>query len=231
MSQPRFALYFTPAPETSLARFGAGILGYDCDRGCPVDLTDLSGTAAEERAIATAEPRRYGFHATLKAPFQFVPERSADELDAAIATFAARRAPVDLGRLAVAEIGAFLALCPTAAPDAIAALAAAGVEALDAFRAPPSAADRERRAAAQLSPRQSELLDRWGYPYVFDEFRFHMTLAGPLPDGRRMDWRQALERAFAPLAAAPVVVDAVSLVRQDRRDAPFRVVSRHELQG
>jgi len=229
-AQQRFALYFTPTPGSALALFGSAILGYDCDTGAPMARRKLDSIDAEAAAAATAEPARYGFHGTLTAPFALAPGRSAEELLKAVVAFAARRAPVPLGRLTVAPIGGFTALVPAGPHDAVRTFAGDCVTAFDEFRAPLSARDRERRLASRLSPRQIELLDRWGYPYVFAEFRFHMTLTGRLPPHQQARWQAALAAAFAPLAQTAVDIDAVSLLRQDGRDAFFRVIARQPLQ-
>jgi len=228
-AQPRFALYFTPPPQSPLARFGAEVIGYDCDAGAPVTRRKLDGIAEPDAAAATAQPARYGFHGTLVAPFELAPGRSATELEDALAAFARDHAPVSLGHLKVAAIGSFTALVPAGPQDAVRTLAGDCVTAFNNFRAPLSPRDRERRLASRLSPRQIELLERWGYPYVFSEFRFHMTLTGRLPPHEQARWQAALAPAFAPLAPAPVEIDAVSLVRQDDRGAAFRVVTRRTL--
>jgi putative phosphonate metabolism protein len=228
-AQARFALYFTPVPGSMLARFGAEVLGYDCAAGTPVARRKLDGIADEDAAAATAEPARYGFHGTLMAPFELAPGRSPSELENALAAFARDHAPVPLGHLKVAAIGRFTALVPAGSEDAVRTLAGDCVTAFNDFRAPLSAHDRERRLASHLSPRQTELLERWGYPYVFSEFRFHMTLTGRLPPHEQARWQAALAAAFAPLAPAPLEIDAVSLVRQDDRGAPFRVIARRPL--
>jgi putative phosphonate metabolism protein len=228
-AQTRFALYFTPAPGSMLARFGADVLGYDGATGAPVARCKLDGIADEDAAAATAEPARYGFHGTLMAPFELAPGRSPNELEDALAAFARNHAPVALGRLKVAGIGSFTALVPAGSEDAVRTLAGACVTAFNDFRAPLSAHDRARRGAARLSTRQIDLLERWGYPYVFAEFRFHMTLTGRLPPHERARWQAALAAAFAPLAPTPLDIDAVSLVRQDDRSAAFRVVARRPL--
>jgi putative phosphonate metabolism protein len=230
-AQTRFALYFTPLPGSALARFGADVLGYDCDAAAPVARRKLDGIDAAAAAATTAEPARYGFHGTLAAPFELAPDRSADELEQALATFACGRAPVPLGRLKVAGIGAFTALVPAGPEDAVRTFAGDCVTTFDGFRAALSARDRERRLGSRLSPRQVELLERWGYPYVFSEYRFHMTLTGRLPAHEQARWQAALAAAFVPLAPAPVEIDAVSLVRQEDRGAPFRVIARKPLKG
>jgi len=228
-AQQRFALYFTPVPGSTLARFGAEVLGYDCDTGATVARRRLDGIDAATAAAATGEPARYGFHGTLMAPFELAPGRSAGELAPALAAFARDRAPVPVGRLKVAAIGAFTALVPAGPEDAVRTFSGDCIAAFDGFRAPLSARDRERRLASRLSPRQIELLERWGYPYVFAEFRFHMTLTGRLPAPEQARWQTALAAAFAPFAQVPVEIDAVSLMRQEDRGAPFRVIAREPL--
>ena len=231
MSQARFAIYFTPHPESRLARFGAAILGYDCHGAREVPRLALDGIDPAVRARAATEPIRYGFHATLMAPFGLAPACSAAALNTALGDFAVGRAPLPIGPLKVARIGGFIALVPAAPQPGIAALAGDCLGRLDRFRAGLSAGDRERRLAAGLSPRQIELLDRWGYPYVFSEFRFHMTLTGSLPSGEREIFQTALAAAFAELADEPVTIDAVSLMGQDDRAARFRVLDRKPLTG
>ncbi len=231
MSQARFAVYFTPAPGSALAGFGAAALGYDCEAAKDVPHLALAGIDPADAARVAVEPARYGFHGTLVAPFELAGERSADELTAALEGFVANRAAFSLGRLKVDRIGRFIALVPAGPQDEVARLAADCLAAFDPFRAPLPRRDRARRLAAGLTPRQIELLDRWGYPYVLCEFRFHMTLTGPLPAGERERFRIALAAAFAPLADRPVEIDALSLVRQDDRAARFGVIKRAMLAG
>jgi putative phosphonate metabolism protein len=229
MIAPRYAIYFTPPPGSALARFGSSVVGYDCDTGQDISHSAVPGIAAAEVVSATCEPRRYGFHATLAAPFRLDAERTEVELATALETFVQAHAPVRLGNLAMGLIGDFIVL-KTSLPDCV-AFAADCVLAFDAFRAPLTAVDRARRVPARPTPRQAEYLDRWGYPYVFDEFRFHMTLTGPLPAEQRGPWRAALEQLFAAQVAGPASIDAVSLVRQDDGGARFRVILRAPLRG
>src|SRR5262249_19832917 len=124
MSDVRFAVYFTPEPDSPLARFGAAALSYDCATDESVPQLALAGIDPEQAARAATEPARYGFHATLMAPFALANGRSADDLAAAIDAFAKNRAPVALGLLKVASIGRFVALIPAGSQDPVAQLAA-----------------------------------------------------------------------------------------------------------
>jgi len=231
MSSPRYALYFTPPPRSPLARFGAAAVGYDCDEGQAVPMLALDGLDPASIAAATLEPSRYGFHATLAAPFRLAPCRTEAEILAALDAFADRRPKVSAGRLAPMPISNFIALTPCDPSLVLPALAADCLRAFHQFAAPLSADDRARRIAAGLTARQIALLDDWGYPYVLEEYRFHMTLAGPVPPHERQRWRSAHEHAFAKLADEPIVIDALSLLRQDGPEARFRVIRRQPFTG
>ncbi len=97
----------------------------------------------------------------------------------------------------------------------------------DAYRAPPDAAELAKRHAAGLTPRQAELLARWGYPYVLDEFRFHLTLTGSIADAtERTRVAGLLQPLVAPLLGQPMPVRELCLFHQPDRATPFRLIQR-----
>ena len=59
--------------------------------------------AAAWRALTT-EPRRYGFHATIKAPFRLAEDASPSDLSAALAELADAEKPFAAGQLAVSTL-------------------------------------------------------------------------------------------------------------------------------
>jgi hypothetical protein len=174
------------------------------------------------------EPARYGFHATLKAPFALAAGATLAELLEATQRFAARQRSLELPRLAVTRMASFLALTPVESPAGLGALAEACVHELDQFRAPLSPADRAHRMRGALTPRQVGHLDRWGYPYVFEDFRFHMTLTGPLPEAAHAAIAAALRELYAPIAG-PVAIDAICVLEQASPHARFRILARFDL--
>ena len=230
MPEPRYAIYFVPGADTALYRFGTSVLGYDCYSGRDVALID--GVASWPWAEFVREPRRYGFHATLKPPFRLAAGQRAADLERAFERFAAdHRAPV-LGDLSVRELGSFIALVPKAPSAQLGQFADACVRQFDQFRAPFSAAEREKRMAAKLSTRQIEHLERWGYPYVFENFRFHMTLTGSLPQPERQRVLEFLREKFEQgLNAGPFTLDRIVISRQVGNGAPFLVISSSSLRS
>lgn len=223
----RYAVYFAPVAESELARFGDRWLGRAVDSGAALEQPALDGLDAARLRVLTESPRHYGFHGTLKPPFHLADGCDAAELRRALAGFAVRQAPFEIDNLCLREIGDFLALVPGDSAPALSRLADACVTEFDAYRAPPDSAEFDKRHAAGLTPRQTELLARWGYPYVFDEFRFHLTLTGPVADKNE---RARVTELLAPLVARllrrPVPVRELSLFHQPDRAAPFRLIER-----
>ncbi len=225
MDAIRFAIYFTPTADSALWRFGCGVIGYDAARGVDVPDQQRDTLGGLLGAAQVAQPARYGFHATLCAPFSAATGVGRADVLASAKVLAAALMPVRLGRLRVARMDGFLALVPAADCPSLNAMAADCVRHFDALRAPLSAADRARRVEARLTPRQIALLDRWGYPFVFEEFRFHMTLTGTLAATALELIEPALSDAYAHIDE-PVMIDAISVLEQPTRKAPFRIVSR-----
>jgi putative phosphonate metabolism protein len=207
----RVAVFFTPPPKHPLTRAASLWLGRDAFTGKEFPPSGGDGMTADEVAALTAAPRRYGFHATLKPPFRLADGCRLEDVEERLEAVAPSCPPVALGRLAVAEIGSFLALMPRTENAAIGDLAAEIVRSFEAFRAPLTADEIARRRPDRLSARQRDHLMTWGYPYVLDDFRFHMTLTGPVSASRRAAVRRALESRFRPLLDMPVVVDALAL--------------------
>ncbi len=189
----RVALYWAPRPDSVLWQTGSPWLGRDAATGERLTQPTIDGIATGIFEALTAEPRRYGWHATLKPPFRLREGTDLMDVDQAVQTLASRFKTGLMPALRVEPLGNFLALRPQGEPVAANALAAACVEALQPLSRPLSSEDLQRRRRAPLTPHQDALLQRWGYPWVFDEFRFHCSLTGPL-DGLDADSREALRQ-------------------------------------
>ena len=219
----RFAVYYTP--EGGLARWGAAWLGWDPVAGREVPQRRVPGL---DLAAATAAPRRYGFHATMKAPFRPAEGVTPTALAAALARFCAGEPPVALaGGLIPARLGGFVALVPARDSEALTALESRLVEALDRFRASPTADEIARRIPERLTPAERENLRRWGYPWVRELFRFHMTLSDSV-DTAQTDRILAALRLQLPPLPDPFPIDALSLMGEDA-EGRFHLIARHPL--
>lgn len=223
----RYGIYVVP--EGAFYRAGADWLGWDSVAGHAVahpDLPDLPGRPDS----LTATPRKYGFHGTLKPPFRLAHGADAGALDQAARAFCAQRPAVIIPEMAVRRLGSFIAVVPSAPCAALADLAAATVAALDPFRAPPTQDELARRRKSRLTDRQEALLARWGYPYVMEEFRFHLTLTGSLSPDMADASQAALARHFAPQLGGPVQIDSLCLMGEDG-GGMFHLIHRYRLSG
>ena len=229
MSGTRYAIYFTPHPATALAKFGSSLLGYDSTSGAHIPQTTPEALDAAQWAALTQDPRRYGFHATLKAPFHLAEDASAESLKAALIAFAKTQQPFALN-LRVADIGGFIALVPTETPAALLHLEREIVARFDVFRAPLSQAELHRKLKASLTMRQRIALGQFGYPYVMEDFRFHMTLSQRLPDNTLTVALPAIARQFERCVQdAHLTLDSLSLMIQTSPDDPFKIALRAHL--
>lgn len=217
----RFAVYYAPQAKSLLHELGSAWLGRDALSGLRVPQPPVPDL---ERL--TSEPRRYGFHATLKAPFRLAGGLSPASLAQALSALAAELSPLELPKLGLYRVGGFLALIPELRSEPLERFAARCVMALDGFRKPSAPEELARRRAMGLTPRQELHLVRWGYPYVFDEFRFHLTLSNPLTPLEAERLLPQARRHFAPVLGKELIVDALCLFRQPSPEAPFALRER-----
>ncbi len=224
----RYAIYYAPSQEDTLLRTASAWLGRDPFDGRALSRPLTAELQGLDLDALTADPRGYGFHATLKAPFELAEGATEEELLDFARAFAAGQAPFEAS-LAPAALGRFLALrleTPTPQMDD---LAAACVRAFDPFRAPLSDFDLARRRKAPLSPEQDARLVEWGYPYIFEDFRFHMTLTGQIADEAVRN--RVLDVLKGMFRAKPHRFDAVAVFKQNARNEPFHVIARPTFAG
>ena len=218
----RYAIYHAP-PAGPLAAAAARWLGWD-----PAQARELQQPEAPGLDLAriTSAPRKYGFHGTLKPPFRLAPDQAEDALFTAFDRLCTQMPAAIVDGLELAALGRFIALVPRGNAIKLQGVAAMTVETLDSFRAPPTEAELAKRRAAGLSERQEALLERWGYPYVMDEFRFHMTLSSKLPKDRIEPVKAVLAQQLDGRVPEPFTLDGLSLVGEGE-DGFFHLIQRH----
>jgi len=215
----RYAVYLAPATDSRWWQAGCSWLGHDAARDVPVMQPALSGISAERLALLTRTAARYGWHGTLKAPFVPAAHVSEALLLQQLLALARRFQPFSLA-LQPAQLGDFLALRPSAPCAMLDELASSCVVALDGL------VDQQQalRPRPGLSERQQQLQQRWGYPYVFEQYRCHFTLSDTLADATEAQLLlQAAERHFAGLP--PLLVDRLALFVEPQPAAPMRYLA------
>ncbi len=231
-NQFRYALYLAPLPDSDLWRFGCDVIGRDARTGRSVDGFALEDYPRDTWRSMTGDPRRYGFHATLKAPFPLRLDLEVADLFDRVAEFARKFSPFAAGKLSVGVIAAgdgrgFVALKPEGALKQLRSFEASIVRSLDQLRGRSAEAGRERPASG-LTPRQAYYLDAWGYPYVLDEFHPHFTLTNAIVDADRvarlLEWEFKLR-----VPSRALWVDALTLFGESEPGGEFKILRRFPL--
>ena len=230
MSEARYAIYFAPSEGSELESVCSVILGRNARTGTTLKQPTIPGIEPTRLADLTASPRHYGLHATLKPPFFLAESHDETELLENTAMIASKIRSFDLPGLELTHIGSFLALTLTAPCPELEDLARICVTVLDPLRRPPQPEEFARRRAKGLTSNQERLLSLWGYPYVLEEMRFHLTLTGSIhaPEERERI-HAALTPLLAPALHTPVPVRDICVFRQSSLEEPFTTLQRTTL--
>ena len=216
----RYAVYYSPEESTPLADYGQRVLRRTAG-GSTIAASEDDYPDKQLAASVSATAAHYGFHATLKAPFNLRKGQSENLLLSAVEAIAQQQSPIVMHTLEPRKLSGFAALAFAVQSTAVQQLAHLCVEQLDAFRAPLTPEDIQRRNPQSLSEIQQYYLSEYGYPFVMSEFRFHMTLTDPLHSAAHahyFSWLIALYRRLVPL---PPVLDRLMVFWQPDRTKPF----------
>ncbi len=225
-SDTRYAICYAPEPLSPLWRFGSRWLGWDADNRKKTEPLCIDGIAYGRIASITQMPRKYGFHATLKPPFQLAPGYDLSMLDESLEAFAVARRAFKVPALELAALDGFVALLPQETCPTLEGLAADCVCQFDPFRA----TDGELPRKAEMTSRQKTLCETWGSAYVMEEYRFHMKLTEPLVDVERRTVLECLrDHAKMVCKRKPWHFGALTLMRQKGPDEPFHTLKRYPI--
>lgn len=227
----RYALFFTPPRGAQLLDLAHGWIGRDAFTGQATRVRQAAQLLPDEILDISSFPRLYGFHATLKAPFRLREGQSVDALRGAVDQWARITSPAKIDALQLNRLGAHFALMAQTPSVAVNALAASCVRHFEPFRAALTDAEIERRDPARLTDQQRAYLLAYGYPYVFDAFRFHMTLTRAVRDEEADAIDAALQHHFAPVLGLPLAIDGVGLFCQPESGADFTIAHYAPLRG
>ncbi len=216
---PRYAIYYSPEPGSPLDTFGHAWLG---DNGKTGAAATAAGNGTSRNAPITGNTRRYGFHGTFKPPFELNPSTSPESLLETAKVFARSLSPVEIPPLELAVIGKFIALTPTKQSAALEKLAAACVRAFEAFRKPATDDEVKNYKLNKLTVHQEQMLEHWGYPYVMEEFRFHISMTDRIDSDAERDAAMAtLQRLGAPVLGKSIIVREITVFSQSGFDQPM----------
>ena len=227
MTTPRYAIYFAPEPGSPLDVFGRNWLGRDHAGGAAEARFSVPGVTPRRLSKFTEGPRHYGMHCTLKPPFALRETCSPEGLLATAKLVAQGLAPIVIPPLELDIVGKFIALTPTTSSVALETLASVCVRTFEAFRQPLTVEQEKHYQLNRLTVHQEQMLEHWGYPYVMEEFRFHITLTEPLPDDRERNVvMAALSEFAAPILGRPIPLRELCVFRETDPAEPMSILAR-----
>lgn len=232
-NQERYAIYFTLPCDDPLYQLATLWLGYDVCTGRTIEDVEKNIFHPDLKALAkfATTPKRYGFHATLKAPFRLHQNKTIEELKLALGEFSSQYPAFKCKPLKIKKTNDFLALKPIKPSKKLDKLASDCVRTFDEFRAPLNESEIAKRNPEYLTARQRELLDEWGYPFVMDEFHFHMTLSNKLNKEDSKIVKSCLKELFRSFLGKPFWVDHIYLFHQSDNQEPFKLIEQYSLDG
>jgi putative phosphonate metabolism protein len=228
----RYAVYFAPTSDSAWWSAGSRWLGRCAATGAVLVPPTIPGVSPAVMHDCTADPRRYGWHATLVAPFTLATEQTLASLLSCMRKLAMDLPAFTLPPLRVSTLGDFLALRPEGDLSQVQATAATCVKGLHPLASPLSQAELARRRRAPLTPEQDRLLQAWGYPWVLTQFRFHLSLTGPLSQLEPAVREALVTAAQTQFHALPACrFDSIALFVEPDAGADFEWVDQVALRG
>ena len=229
----RYAIYFAPPRGSALWNFGNSWLGRDVETGEELRRPAIIGLEDVDIDELTSSPSLYGFHATIKPPFRLSNPFDLGDLVKSLEEFAAARKSFECSLAGPSEIGNFIAFALSYTSAEMDSLASEAVEFFDIYRSPLTDEELRKRRSVSLTSRQEENLQNWGYPYVKEDFRFHMTLTNAV---KTVALRSRLKEALSDAAQTagvigPTEISGLALYEQSGLGMPFKLLRRFPFQN
>lgn len=229
----RYAIYFAPQRGSALWSFGNSWLGRDVETGEELRRPAIIGLEDVDIDELTSSPSLYGFHATIKPPFRLSNPFDLGDLIKSLDEFVSARKSFVCSLASPSEIGNFIAFALDYASAEMDSLASEAVEFFDLYRSPLTDEELRKRRSVSLTSRQEENLQNWGYPYVKEDFRFHMTLTNAV---KTVALRSRLKEALSDAAQTagvigPTEISGLALYEQPGLGMPFKLLRRFPFQN
>ena len=224
----RFAIYYVPPESDYLTKFSASWFGWDAYQGIKVNYPMLRNLNYDLKDI-TSKPSKYGLHGTLKAPFFLAPNRTIDELRLSLSVLSHSIKKFEIPSICLRIISGFIAIVPSTQNESMNYLAKKCLEDLDRFREIESPDILNKRRVVGLSPSEEHYLFRWGYPYVLDNFRFHLTMTTKLTSEVSKNVLSVLNSELRVVLKAPLAISKIYLFGESKLHGRFEVIEEFSL--
>lgn len=226
----RYTISLALSPSSELWKTGVHWLGMEPFSGEIIDQPVLLGIDADRLWELTRSARRLGFHAPVKPFFRLACGVDEEQLCGLLNIFSLKHHSFVLSSLTLRAQENKFFLEPDTYPSSLLSLAADCIRTFDPYGAAPKPSESARLKAAVLSPQEKQNLELWGYPYVFNQYRFRLFLTSRITDAAEKEvMYSALARIFVTVSASPLKVDALCLFVEAGSGQPMRFIRRFPL--
>ena len=231
----RVAIYFLPKKNSSLENFGKNLLGRDINKKKKISLTrrqkyfiNRGFTYFDELKDYCEQPAKYGFHATLKAPFRLKRNVKTKNFYDVISHIAAQHSRFKIKGLKIVYSKKFTFITSRKPNKLLINLENDLVKHLDTFRAELNKTEIKKRIPDSLTFKQNKYLKEWGYPFVFDQFKFHMTLMNQNNNKLSNKQKLELEKLIYKISNNVIEFNEISLLGENK-NGYFEEIKRFKL--
>jgi len=231
----RVAIYFLPKKNSSLENFGKNLLGRDINKKKKISLTrrqkyfiNRGFTYFDELKDYCEQPAKYGFHATLKAPFRLKRNVKTKNFYDVISHIAAQHSRFKIKGLKIVYSKKFTFITSRKPNKLLINLENDLVKHLDTFRAELNKTEIKKRIPDSLTFKQNKYLKEWGYPFVFDQFKFHMTLMNQNNNKLSNKQKLELEKLIYKISNNVIEFNEISLLGENK-NGHFEEIKRFKL--
>lgn len=231
----RVAIYFLPKKNSSLENFGKNLLGRDINKKRKISLTrrqkyfiNRRFTYFDELKDYCEKPAKYGFHATLKAPFRLKRNVKTKDFYDVISHIAAQHSRFKIKGLKIVYRKKFTFITSRKEIKSLINLENDLVKHLDTFRAELNKTEIKKRNPDSLTFKQNKYLKEWGYPFVLDQFKFHMTLMNQNNNKLSNKQKLELEKLIYKISNNLLEFNEISLLGENK-NGYFEEIKRFKL--
>ncbi|MCX4813417.1 DUF1045 domain-containing protein [Streptomyces sp. NBC_01239] len=218
------AVYIIPSPNSSFYKFGSSTIGYDVIR--EESIPPSVSTAGLRQYVG--ESAAYGFHATLAEALYFTTQNSIERVRSEVKFLSRQFKPFRLNNLRV-EVSPHddTALVVRADDESgtveclhhelVSRIYGLGVSSTYLAGSTVKALPRE-------SPRAQLMLDRYGSPFIFQDYMLHFTLCGACPpEGGQEEALSVLRQELSNIGETEVMVDRIVLLTKKPGEPRWKV--------
>lgn len=226
------AVYIIPSSSSGFYKFGSSVIGYDVIR--EESIPPSESTAGLRQYVG--EAAAYGFHATLAEALYFTTNNSIERVRSEVKFLSRQFKPFRLNGLRVEVSPHDVSALVVRADDQSGTVECLHHELVSRIYGLAVSSTYLAGSTVKALPRESLraqlMLDRYGSPFIFQDYMLHFTLCGACPPGgSQVETLDVLRRELSKVEEAEVMVDRIVLLTKKPGELRWKVEESFPLCG